>query len=307
LTIKATGPKLLKVNTEESTPQLQQFDEQRQPVPDLGPGGTLEPTPTQTTLAAPPESWWGAWIDVLKAGLLWGGSLFILLAFSALTPIPYLLYKLISGAGSPETLFKDPWLIFFSVIAIIPAHILTFVVGWWFVTAGGKRPFLKNIGLEWPANTSPGIGLMLSILLALVLFAIAVLITLTWGGAKTEIDLLIESSRPARFVVAFAAVATAPIVEELIYRGILYTALERAAGKIIAIFAVSLLFAGVHVLQYRNNVAVILVITILSFTLTTSRAVTGKLLPAFIIHLVFNGIQSVLIVVGAFVDHELLQ
>ena len=68
----------------------------------------------------------------------------------------------------------------------------------------------------------------------------------------------------------------------------------------IAIPVVSLLFAGVHVFQYRNNFAVIAVITLLSITLTVARAVSGKVLPAFIIHLVFNGIQSVLIVLGAF-------
>ena len=41
--------------------------------------------------------------------------------------------------------------------------------------------------------------------------------------------------------------------------------------------------------------------------LTVARAVTGKVLPAFIIHLVFNGIQSVLIVLGAFVDKDILK
>jgi len=52
---------------------------------------------------------------------------------------------------------------------------------------------------------------------------------------------------------------------------------------------------------------VIAVITLLSITLTVARAVSGKVLPAFIIHLVFNGIQSVLIVVGAFVDKDILK
>jgi membrane protease YdiL (CAAX protease family) len=70
---------------------------------------------------------------------------------------------------------------------------------------------------------------------------------------------------------------------------------------------VSLLFAGVHVFQYRNNLAVISVITLLSITLTVSRAVTGKLLPAFIIHLVFNGIQSALIVASGFLDKDIFK
>jgi membrane protease YdiL (CAAX protease family) len=46
------------------------------------------------------------------------------------------------------------------------------------------------------------------------------------------------------------ATFTAPIVEEVIYRGILYSAFQRARGSGVAIAAVTLLFALVHVPQY---------------------------------------------------------
>ena len=48
-------------------------------------------------------------------------------------------------------------------------------------------------------------------------------------------------------------------------------------------------------------------ISMLSIVLTVARAVTGKVLPSFIIHLVFNGIQSVLIVASGFVEKEWLK
>jgi membrane protease YdiL (CAAX protease family) len=56
------------------------------------------------------------------------------------------------------------------------------------------------------------------------------------------------------------------------------------------------MFAGLHVYQYRQNIGAILSISLLSFVLTYIRARTGRLLPCFIIHLVFNGIQSLIIV-----------
>jgi uncharacterized protein len=121
------------------------------------------------------------------------------------------------------------------------------------------------------------------------------------------LDLLVESSLPARFATAFVAVFTAPLAEELIYRGVLYSALERAAGVAVAIVVVSLLFAGVHVFQYSNNFGVITVITLLSFTLTLARAYSGSVLPPFIIHLVFNGIQSLVLVLSPFIDSSLLE
>ena len=59
---------------------------------------------------------------------------------------------------------------------------------------------------------------------------------------------------------------------------------------------VASMFAGLHVYQYRQNIGAILSISLLSLVLTMIRARTGRLLPCFVIHLVFNGIQSLIIV-----------
>src|SRR6267143_6592777 len=82
----------------------------------------------------------------------------------------------------------------------------------------------------------------------------------------------------------------------MIYRGLLYSALQRVIGRWFAIIVVAAMFAGLHVYQYRQNIGAILSISLLSLVLTYIRARTGRLLPCFVIHLVFNGIQSVIIV-----------
>jgi membrane protease YdiL (CAAX protease family) len=247
--------------------------------------------------------WWLPWIDVGKAVGLWFISVLLLLFVPVVVAVPYLVYKiLVSGAPSQEALATDKTLIFLSVIAIIPTHLLTLLATWGFVSHWGRRPFWKTLKFEWPKNVSRLVAGLLSLLIAVVLLALAWLVTNYWGGAKTQLDLLIESSLPTRFATAFIALATAPLVEELVYRGVLYPAIEKAAGVTVAVLAVSLLFAGVHVFQYFNNIAVITVITMLSFTLTLARAYTGKLLPSFLIHLVFNGIQSLLLVLAPFLD-----
>jgi membrane protease YdiL (CAAX protease family) len=158
-----------------------------------------------------------------------------------------------------------------------------------------------------PEKANSMVVTLISVVSAILLFVVAWGVTSLYGGQKTELDLLIESSLYTRIATAFIAFATAPLVEEVIYRGVVYSALEKAGGVGFAITIVSLLFAGVHVVQYRNNVAVIVVITLLSIVLTVARAVTGKLLPSFIIHLVFNGVQSILIVIGGFVDKDLIK
>jgi uncharacterized protein len=287
------------VFTEESSQQLTPLSEEHAEPPEPRPSEAVQP---------PPRAWESAWRDVARAFGVWFASVALLLILPAIIALPYLIFRIVKfGPPSPEALNSDKLLIFFSVIGILPTHLLTLVIVWLAVTYGGRRPFWHNIDFDWPKNMSPVVATLVSVLLAILLYLVAIGITWLYGQRKTDIDLLIESSLYTRVAVALAATLTAPLVEELVYRGLLYRALEKATGMGIAIVVVSLMFAGVHVLQYRNNLAVIAVITLLSFTLTVTRAVTGKVRPAFIIHLVFNGIQSFFIVLSGFIDKDIFK
>src|SRR5205085_4793392 len=149
----------------------------------------------------------------------------------------------------------------------------------------------KAIGWNWNGP----IGLTQSVALAILLFGVSLSLALVFGGKETELERVLDSSRAAALIIAVLAVATAPLVEEIIYRGILYPALRRSAGTMPAVIIVTLLFTIPHVPQYWPNVAVISSITLLSVVLTVVRAYTRSLLPCFVIHIVFNGIQSFLI------------
>jgi hypothetical protein len=248
------------------------------------------------------------WREVRTAFLVWGSSLVFLIVIPAVVALPYIAYIWINhGPPTAEQLTNDKTLAFLSILGIVPTHLLTLGLVWVYVTQSGRRPFFKQPGFQWPKDMSPFVTTALGVLLAFVLLAIGWGVTQILGGNKTQLDLLVESSLPARFATAFAAVFTAPLVEELIYRGVVYSALERAAGVSTAVMIVSLLFAGVHVFQYSNNIGVIVVITLLSITLTLARAYSGSVLPPFIIHLVFNGIQSLVLVLTPFIDKRLLE
>ena len=289
--------------TEKSPPQEKQLEQEWAPPPAPTPGQDIPPAPISDQ-----REKWLAWLEVAKAAVLWATSFILLVSIPVITALPYAAYRVITlGAAAAQTLPTDKMLIFFSVVGILPAHLLTLAVIWMVMSEGGRKPFWRTIGFDWPDSLSPSVMTSACVVLALVLFGLAQLFTYFYGDRKTDLDLLIESSIYTRLATAFMASATAPLVEEVIYRGVLYRALDKAAGAAVAIPVVSLLFAGVHVWQYRNNIAVILVITLLSVVLTVSRAMTGKMLPAFIIHLAFNGIQSIFIVLGAFVDTDPLK
>lgn len=244
---------------------------------------------------------WQDWFNLLKAFLVWVASIILLVAVQLIVTLPYFIYLWVTtGPPKVEALTTDKIVAFLSIVAVLPSHLLTLLVIWLMVTEGRRLPFWKTIGFEWPRFASPSIVTMACVGFAIILLALGGVATHFWGGSKTQLDLLVESSIPARLATAFVAVFTAPLVEELIYRGVLYSALERTLGKVIGVIVVSLLFAGVHVFQYIDNFAVIGVISLLSVTLTLVRAYTGKVLPSFIIHLVFNGIQSIVIALWPF-------
>ncbi|HEY0078051.1 MAG TPA: type II CAAX endopeptidase family protein [Pyrinomonadaceae bacterium] len=251
-------------------------------------------TPAHLSSIDPDNPPWG----IISAVLMWLASIFVLGLIPFFGVYSYLAYRGISA--TPEAFNRavtvDPQGILVSIVSVIPSHLVTIALAWAFITGFGSRPFWQTLGWRFGQR----FGLWTSAGLSILLFMLGGVILRFVGGAETDIDNIITSSTPARFTTAFLATATAPLVEELIYRGVLYPALRRAMGAALAIIGVSALFALVHAWQYRNNLGVIVTITILSFTLTYVRARTGRLLPCFIIHLVFNGIQSVFIVLQYF-------
>ena len=229
--------------------------------------------------------------SLLQALLIWVASMMLLL-LPQLLAVPYIAVHYQGLRPTPEVLLADKTLIVIVVSGLLPAHLITLILVWCVVTRLGKISARKVLGLDW----NGGIGIWQSSGLAILLFGVAWLIALTLGGKETELERILESSRAAALILAFLAVATAPIVEESIYRGVLYPALKRTMGAAPAVVIVTLMFAGPHVPQYWPNMAAISAITLLSVVLTIVRARTGRLLPCFVIHLVFNGIQSLIIV-----------
>jgi len=229
--------------------------------------------------------------SLLAAVLTWIASV-VLLFLPQVFAIPYVALHYRNAQPTAETLMADKTLVLILIAGVLPVHLITLAIVWAIATRFGKFSIVQTLGLSWNGKFT----LARSIGLAIILYGAAFLLTLAFGGQGTALDRLVESSRAAALMIAFLAVATAPTVEESIYRGILYPAIERVSGARIAVILVTVLFAVPHVPQYWPNIAVILSITLLSVALTVLRARTGRLLPCIAVHFVFNGIQSVIIV-----------
>lgn len=252
------------------------------------------PATPESSLPADPESPpWG----IPSAVLTWVASIGLLALIPNICTLPYLAYYYRDAPIiTREILLRDKTFVFIFVMGWLPAHLLTLLVAWAVATRLGKFSFKNVLGLKWTQSLGFWKSFWLAGGLAIALFFIALLVSALFGSKETDLDRILQSSRAAALALAFLAVATAPLVEEVIYRGLLYSALQRAIGRWTAVAVVAVMFAGLHVVQYWPNFGAISAIALLSVVLTVIRALTGRLFPCLMIHLVFNGIQSLIIV-----------
>ena len=122
--------------------------------------------------------------------------------------------------------------------------------------------------------------------------ALMIIVGSIFPEQDNELLRMLRSSKLALYTIAIMAVVTAPLVEEVVYRGVLYSAFQRSVGTVGAVALVTFLFALVHVPQYYPSVSTIFLLTLLSLILTLVRVYTKNLWPCIILHLIFNGYQS---------------
>jgi len=281
----------------------------------------------------PDRPTWG----VGSALAVWFASLLLVIFVPLVFLIPYASYRGIAfQPGSPDYwpavgqfAIADKGAVLVQVLALLPIHILTFLLVWALVTRFGKQSFKEAIGWGWPPNLRSWVGPALCVVLGAVMFVIGMVTAKLLGAdTPTQLEQIVKSSYAARLALVVLAVGTAPFVEEFIYRGVLYSALRRGVGTlgtlilgtfnielepaarervgvVGAVILVLALFTMIHVPQYWPNIGVIAAVGILSFVLTVVRAYSGKLLPCIVIHLVFNGIQAVLLLVEPYAQRFL--
>lgn len=253
------------------------------------PPAIREPTPTPNN---PP---WNNWIALV----VWIFSVFAIALFPTLLVLGYVASLGTGFAGNEqfgEFLRSDPSAVLLQILGIIPAHIVTLLLAWFVVTRARRYSFRSTLG--W---TSGGFKWWHYIAILFVFFGVAAVVGQFYPEQDNEMLRMLRSSRAAVFAVAFMATFSAPLVEEVVYRGILYSAFQRTFGIPAGVVIVTLLFALVHVPQYYPSISTIALLTFLSLILTLVRVRAGSLLPCIILHMIFNGLQSAVLLLEPYI------
>ena len=263
----------------------------------------LQPAPVQKDIFSPDllpispnNPPWNSW----TAFGVWVASVAFIVIFPNIFLLPYLANQNINftdQATIVEFAKTDPTAILLQIAAVIPAHVFTLILVWLIVTRIRKYSFRETLGWRWN-----GFNFWNCLIILGGFYILSAVVSSFIPEQDNDLLRILRSSRTAVYIVAFLATFTAPLVEEVVYRGVLYSAFQRSLGIPAAVLITTFLFALVHVPQYWGSPGTIFLICLLSLILTLIRVRTGNLLPCIALHTVFNGTQSLMLILQPYVE-----
>lgn len=180
---------------------------------------------------------------------------------------------------------------FFLLSVQMAAYALIFFYIYFLVVYHYRLPFWK--GMKWG---SLGRGKLLRYIAWGILLTIGIQITAALLPDHGSFPLeRMFSSEDASYALAIFAVAIGPFMEELIFRGVLFSAFETRIGLTFAIIATAALFAAMHIPEYSGAWHHVLFIFAVGLVLSIIRGVTGSLAPCVVLHVTYNACLMVVL------------
>jgi membrane protease YdiL (CAAX protease family) len=96
-----------------------------------------------------------------------------------------------------------------------------------------------------------------------------------------------------QIMYGLAAIFIAPIIEELVFRGILYPAVKQSGHRKLALWGISIFFAATH-----GNMAALVPLVFLAVMLTLLYETTNNLMAPILTHSFFNAVNFAYILWG---------
>jgi CAAX protease family protein len=257
---------------------------------------TPDPIETRTAPSAPPEPEAPAlspppwdWHDLLLLGGLAAGAL--ALAYAA-TIVGYSVIGPRAGWRLPS---PTPQMTAFLSLALqLVFYGFLFAAIYALVALRGRGPFWEAVGWRRPTLRSTvryfAAGILLS---AAVEFAPTLL------PDRSNFPLREFFSSPAvAYAVGAFAVFVAPLMEELIFRGVLFAIFESRVGRTFAILSTAVLFTALHLWEYAGAWNHLFLLLLVGLVFSAARGWTQSLAPSVILHTAYNLTQVLLLYVG---------
>jgi hypothetical protein len=254
----------------------------------LGLENSPDPSPTvapQPLNAPPAENPPFGGIEVLQIGLLMFVVPIIAAPFIVVIVQKFLYHTLTftQVAAKPWVLLA-PQFVWFAVVAL-------FLID--YTRSKFHQSLWQAIRWNWPARrwlVMVGIGF-------LTLIALQALERLLPLPKTSPFDQFFDRPLDA-YAFAFLAIAFAPFMEELFFRGFLYPVLARRLGVPAGVVLTALPFALIHEPEYKAW-GPVLIIFLVGMVLTLVRAKMKSVGASFIVHSVYNGVPVVAAIIAS--------
>ena len=207
------------------------------------------------------------WTDLLIAvAIIWSFELFL-----------GTILLLSSGFSLPQ----EPEMNVNALLALtVAANLFVLAVCWYFLCARYRKTVWEGFRL-WRLHALTFSG---CIVVGVALAGAATVLTAEYSTGES---LMAELARQSFWAVAAMAVFV-PAFEEVYYRGLVFSVLDRKLGAGAAIAITSLWFTAAHVPQLIGDWIGIPVILALALLLAIQRSVTGSLVAPIVTHWVYN-------------------
>jgi len=241
---------------------------------------------TPPNLSAPPveDPPFGG-IEVLQIGLL-----MFLVPMVAAPFVVVLVQKFLFPHLSFAQVALKPWVLLapqFIWFAVVALFLLDYT------RAKFHQSLWQAVRWNWPRHRWPvlvGIGF-------LTLIALQGLERLLPLPKNSPFDQFFNRPLDA-YAFAFLAIAFAPFMEELFFRGFLYPVLARRLGVSAGVMLTALPFALIHEPEYKAW-GPVLIIFLVGVVLTLVRAKMKSVGASFIVHAIYNGVPVIAAVIAS--------
>jgi membrane protease YdiL (CAAX protease family) len=150
----------------------------------------------------------------------------------------------------------------------------------------GRRPFKELVRWRLPLHVPTWMGVLIALVAGILLDAVT--LALRKPLVAPTMRSLYQGSLPEVLVLILAVVGIAPLMEEILFRGLLYTSVAARLGVPAGIGITALSFGAIHVCTYGTDWYSVLQTLILGLMLTGLRAWTRSLWPCTVAHVANN-------------------
>jgi membrane protease YdiL (CAAX protease family) len=198
---------------------------------------------------------------------------------------------LLAARHQPAVLENAKESVYLSMVFQIVAYVLLFGAIYVLVALRGRLPFWR--ALKWKRPTLLG---ALAFVAAGTFLAVGVQFAPTIFPDRNEFPLQqLFSSPSTAYAVGAFAVLIAPVMEELIFRGVLFAIFEEVVSLPFAVVTTAVLFTAMHIQEYRGAWNHLFLLLIVGLIFSFARGMTGSLAPSVFLHASYNFCQLVVL------------